>query len=64
MNQEEKDYYLNLDLWDHQNYLAYIEEQNKLKNEKFAESAKYKQYRRYMKNKKFQMDSRLDNEMS
>ena len=52
MKQEDRDYYLSLDLWDSTKFRNYIEEQKQLQSEKYAESAKYKQYRRYLKNKR------------
>lgn len=53
LTEEQRDDYMSLNLWDQKEFQNYIEEQNRIKEEKMGSSAKYKQYKRYLKNKKF-----------
>lgn len=50
MEDEEKEEFLELELWQKENYVAWKLEQEEEKKKEMAESGRYKQYRRYMKN--------------
>lgn len=47
---DEKDEYLELELWEKENFLEWKQEQEEELKKNMAESARHKQYRRYMKN--------------
>lgn len=47
---DEKEHYLELELWEKENFLEWKEEKEEEMKKNLAESARHKQYRRYMKN--------------
>jgi hypothetical protein len=48
----ERENYLNLELWKPENWAQYVKQIQESNREKYAESAKYKQYKRYLKQQK------------
>lgn len=50
LEDSEKETYLELELWKKENFVEWKQEQEEEKKKEMAESARYKQYRRYMKN--------------
>lgn len=50
IEEHDKEEYLELELWKKENFVEWKQEQEEEKKKEMAESARYKQYRRYMKN--------------
>lgn len=50
IEEDEKEEYLELELWRKENFREWKQQQEEEKKKELAESARYKQYRRYMKN--------------
>lgn len=50
MEEHEKEEFLELELWKKEQFVAWKKEQDEEKKKEMAESGRYKQYRRYMKN--------------
>lgn len=50
LEEEEREEYLELELWRKENFIAWKKEEEEQKKKEMAESGRYKQYRRYMKN--------------
>ena len=52
MPDNEREAYIELELWIKENFVQYMKEMQEKQREMLASSNKYKQYQRFMKNKK------------
>ena len=50
--EEQKEHFLSLELWVRENLVKYMKQMEEQRREMMANSTKYKQYQRYLKNKK------------